>query len=224
MLGPVHIAFLEMVIDPVCSLVFEAETEEANIMSRPPRSPRQRFFRQDDALVTRPRHIGTGTVQQSCDCRPPFWGKCEPYSCNLICYPNSVDSGTDPGQSLVRCISHQGYHSPESDASSCWRSSPVTARHEPVLARNDEPVRIRAPSSCRLDDCRRDRAVSLCIARSDEAKPRQDPDLGRNAALMLRWPTFKGGSRSPDPVQPRPSVCSERLLRLRPGRDVHRLS
>ena len=26
--GPVHIAFLEMIIDPVCSLVFEAETEE----------------------------------------------------------------------------------------------------------------------------------------------------------------------------------------------------
>ena len=26
--GPIHIAFLEMVIDPVCSLVFEAETEE----------------------------------------------------------------------------------------------------------------------------------------------------------------------------------------------------
>ena len=44
LLGPVHIAFLEMVIDPVCSLVFEAETDEANIMSRPPRSPRQRLF------------------------------------------------------------------------------------------------------------------------------------------------------------------------------------
>ena len=39
MLGPVHIAFLEMIIDPVCSLVFEAETEEANVMQRPPRSP-----------------------------------------------------------------------------------------------------------------------------------------------------------------------------------------
>jgi Ca2+-transporting ATPase len=37
-LGPVHIAFLEMVIDPVCSMVFEAETEEANIMRRPPRA------------------------------------------------------------------------------------------------------------------------------------------------------------------------------------------
>jgi len=35
--GPVHIAFLEMVIDPVCSLVFEAETEEDDVMDRPPR-------------------------------------------------------------------------------------------------------------------------------------------------------------------------------------------
>ena len=26
--GPIHIAFLQMVIDPVCSLVFEAEVEE----------------------------------------------------------------------------------------------------------------------------------------------------------------------------------------------------
>ncbi len=36
---PVHIAFLEMVIDPVCSIVFEAEREEANVMRRPPRKP-----------------------------------------------------------------------------------------------------------------------------------------------------------------------------------------
>jgi Ca2+-transporting ATPase len=37
MLGPVHIALIEMVIDPVCSLVFEAEAEEDDIMERPPR-------------------------------------------------------------------------------------------------------------------------------------------------------------------------------------------
>jgi Ca2+-transporting ATPase len=37
--GPIHIAFLELVIDPVCSLVFEAEKEEEDIMLRPPRSP-----------------------------------------------------------------------------------------------------------------------------------------------------------------------------------------
>lgn len=39
LLGPMHIAFLEMIIDPVCSLVFEAESEEPNVMRRPPRDP-----------------------------------------------------------------------------------------------------------------------------------------------------------------------------------------
>jgi Ca2+-transporting ATPase len=39
-LGPIHIAFIEMVIDPVCSIVFEAESEEGGIMRRPPRDPR----------------------------------------------------------------------------------------------------------------------------------------------------------------------------------------
>jgi Ca2+-transporting ATPase len=42
--GPMHIAFLEMVIDPVCSLVFEAETEEDGIMTRPPRKPEEPLF------------------------------------------------------------------------------------------------------------------------------------------------------------------------------------
>jgi len=37
--GPIHIAFIEMVIDPVCSLVFEAEPEEDDVMRRPPRPP-----------------------------------------------------------------------------------------------------------------------------------------------------------------------------------------
>ncbi len=43
-LGPVHIAFLEMVIDPVCSLVFEAESEESDIMQRHPRNPNEPLF------------------------------------------------------------------------------------------------------------------------------------------------------------------------------------
>jgi Ca2+-transporting ATPase len=42
--GPMHIAFLEMVIDPVCSLVFEAETEEDDVMRRPPRGPDEPLF------------------------------------------------------------------------------------------------------------------------------------------------------------------------------------
>ena len=37
MLAPVHVAFLELLISPVCSLVFESEAPEKNAMQRPPR-------------------------------------------------------------------------------------------------------------------------------------------------------------------------------------------
>jgi Ca2+-transporting ATPase len=43
-IGPIHIAFLEMVIDPVCSLVFEAETDEEDVMRRKPRAPDEPLF------------------------------------------------------------------------------------------------------------------------------------------------------------------------------------
>ncbi len=42
--GPVHIAFLEMIIDPVCALVFEAEEEETGLMTRPPRPVSEPLF------------------------------------------------------------------------------------------------------------------------------------------------------------------------------------
>ena len=41
---PMHIAFLEIVIDPVCSIVFEAEDEEPDVMTRPPRDPLAALF------------------------------------------------------------------------------------------------------------------------------------------------------------------------------------
>jgi Ca2+-transporting ATPase len=41
---PVHIAFLELIIDPACSIVFEMEKEEENIMERPPRSAEESLF------------------------------------------------------------------------------------------------------------------------------------------------------------------------------------
>ena len=43
-LWPVHIVFLELIIDPACSIIFEAEKEEENIMSRPPRLINEPFF------------------------------------------------------------------------------------------------------------------------------------------------------------------------------------
>ena len=44
MLYPVHVVFLEFVIDPACSVVFEAEAGERDAMRRPPRDPREPLF------------------------------------------------------------------------------------------------------------------------------------------------------------------------------------
>lgn len=41
---PAHIVFLELIIDPACSIVFEAEPEESDVMARPPRDPREPLF------------------------------------------------------------------------------------------------------------------------------------------------------------------------------------
>jgi len=43
-LMPLHIVFLELVIDPACSTAFESEPEHSNIMRRPPRDPAGRMF------------------------------------------------------------------------------------------------------------------------------------------------------------------------------------
>ncbi len=44
MLFPVHIVFLELIIDPACSVVFEMEPEETDIMKRKPRDPKEPLF------------------------------------------------------------------------------------------------------------------------------------------------------------------------------------
>ncbi len=44
LLMPLHIVFMELIIDPVCSIAFESEKEEKGIMSRPPRNPDKKFF------------------------------------------------------------------------------------------------------------------------------------------------------------------------------------
>ncbi len=41
---PVHVVFLELIIDPACSVVFEAEPEEADVMRRRPRDPKKPLF------------------------------------------------------------------------------------------------------------------------------------------------------------------------------------
>jgi Ca2+-transporting ATPase len=43
-LFPLHIAFLELVIDPACSMVFENEPSEGDVMQRPPRDSTAQLF------------------------------------------------------------------------------------------------------------------------------------------------------------------------------------
>jgi P-type Ca2+ transporter type 2C len=52
LLWPVHIVFLELIIDPACSIIFEAEKEEDNIMSRPPKSRKEDFFTGRKILIS----------------------------------------------------------------------------------------------------------------------------------------------------------------------------
>lgn len=52
MLLPVHIVFLEMIIDPACSIVFEAETEDADVMKRPPRDPKDPLFNRRTVVIS----------------------------------------------------------------------------------------------------------------------------------------------------------------------------
>lgn len=42
--APIHVLFMELIIDPACSVAFEAEPEESDVMRRPPRNPRAPLF------------------------------------------------------------------------------------------------------------------------------------------------------------------------------------
>lgn len=50
LLMPLHIVFMELLIDPSCSIAFEYEQEEKNIMSRNPRKTTEKFFGLDKIL------------------------------------------------------------------------------------------------------------------------------------------------------------------------------
>lgn len=52
LLFPVHVAFLELIIDPACSVIFESEEEEKNVMNRPPRGSKGKFFGGRKILMT----------------------------------------------------------------------------------------------------------------------------------------------------------------------------
>jgi Ca2+-transporting ATPase len=60
LLMPVHILFLQLIIDPACSIVFEAEPIEADAMTARPRPPDARLF--DRAVLERGLWQGAGLL------------------------------------------------------------------------------------------------------------------------------------------------------------------
>jgi Ca2+-transporting ATPase len=60
LLMPVHILFLQLIIDPACSIVFEAEALEADAMSAPPRRTGARLF--DTTVLARGLWQGAGLL------------------------------------------------------------------------------------------------------------------------------------------------------------------
>ncbi|MDE2309432.1 MAG: cation-translocating P-type ATPase [Betaproteobacteria bacterium] len=50
--APVHIVFLEMIINPACSIAFEAEPAERGVMHRPPRDPQEPLFGKHTLLLS----------------------------------------------------------------------------------------------------------------------------------------------------------------------------
>ena len=55
---PLNIVFLELIIDPACSIAFEAEAEETDIMRRPPRDPRKSIFSSRNILLNLLQGVG----------------------------------------------------------------------------------------------------------------------------------------------------------------------
>jgi Ca2+-transporting ATPase len=49
---PVHVVFLELIIDPACSIAFEAEPEEADVMQRPPRHRKEPLFSRKTVAIS----------------------------------------------------------------------------------------------------------------------------------------------------------------------------
>jgi Ca2+-transporting ATPase len=60
LLMPVHILFLQLIIDPACSVVFEAEPLEADAMKVSPRRPDARLF--DKTVLVRGLWQGAGLL------------------------------------------------------------------------------------------------------------------------------------------------------------------
>ena len=74
LLLPIHVVFLELIIDPACSVIFEAEHAEPNTMNRPPRKPKRRLFNLRSVGVSLLQGVSVLPFCWRCTGRPDCWG------------------------------------------------------------------------------------------------------------------------------------------------------
>ena len=74
---PIHIAFLHLIIDPACSVVFEAEPSEAEVMKRPPRNPKVPLFSRQMLSLSVLQGVGVLVVLLAVFAIAFYWGQGE---------------------------------------------------------------------------------------------------------------------------------------------------
>ena len=150
LLTPIHIAFLEMVIDPACSIVFEAEPDE----SRPDDASTAQHGQPDRAAPDGGLEPPPGRVVA----RRPGWRVCQrtcPANAGRriartgLRFPGADQCQPDPGQPLVQRFAADG-----APPAQCLAVGPAGRRgsgalHCPHLAAGDGTVPLRAAASRR---------------------------------------------------------------------------
>ena len=74
LLAPIHILFLEMIIDPACAIVFEMETAEEDLMKRPPRDPDLKLFSLQNISLALVQGLGLMMLVLGLYLYLPHWG------------------------------------------------------------------------------------------------------------------------------------------------------
>ena len=103
-LTPIHIAFLEMIIDPACSMVFEAEGEEANVMRRPPRDPKSPLLLRRRILWALLQGLIALAILAGVLISASRMGMAEPDLRLSFHLAGAHQYGIDPGEPIVRVI------------------------------------------------------------------------------------------------------------------------
>ena len=119
---PVHVVFLELIIDPACSVVFEAEPEEADVMQTPATRSEKAALQQAESGPEFPAGIYSAGNRPGRLCRIfiPGPGRSRGKSPDLY-HAHRGQSGPDPHQSILVSNHFRDLeHVPTVLSGGCW--------------------------------------------------------------------------------------------------------